>query len=44
MRRHAEMLDMLPLNETLLPPPLDEFGFERSFDERGALEWMQVHW
>lgn len=36
------MLDMLPLNETQLP--LAEYGFERRFDERGAIEWMQANW
>ncbi|MBN3276032.1 ELOV6 protein, partial [Polyodon spathula] len=25
-------------------PPLQEYDFERSFDEREAIEWMQEHW
>ncbi|KAM9847676.1 very long chain fatty acid elongase 6-like [Aulostomus maculatus] len=30
-------------NRTLLLP-LAEFGFERRFDERGAIRWMQANW
>jgi hypothetical protein len=24
--------------------PLAEYDFERKFDEKGALEWMQENW
>ena len=24
--------------------PLSEYSFERSFDERSAIDWMQNHW
>lgn len=32
------------MNETDFLPPLSEFGFERRFDERRAIEWMQANW
>ncbi|KAM7386008.1 hypothetical protein PAMP_002034 [Pampus punctatissimus] len=35
---------MLPLNETELHLHLSEYNFERRFDERGAIEWMQANW
>ncbi|KAG7215004.1 hypothetical protein INR49_022894 [Caranx melampygus] len=35
---------MLQVNGTQLHVPLSEYGFERRFDERGAIEWMQENW
>ncbi|KAJ8284662.1 hypothetical protein COCON_G00035120 [Conger conger] len=32
------------MNETEYPLPLTEYDFERRFDERGAIEWMQENW
>lgn len=46
-RLSAEFLNkvsvkMMEMNDTeLLPSP---FGFERRFDERGAIRWMQENW
>ncbi|XP_044229275.1 elongation of very long chain fatty acids protein 6-like [Thunnus albacares] len=35
---------MLQLNETQLQLQLFAFSFERRFDERGAIAWMQANW
>ncbi|XP_029377103.1 elongation of very long chain fatty acids protein 6-like [Echeneis naucrates] len=35
---------MLHGNGTDLHLPLSEYVFERHFDERGAIEWMQANW
>lgn len=35
---------MLDVNETDFDVPLSEYSFERRFDERGAIEWMQANW
>ncbi|XP_018517676.1 elongation of very long chain fatty acids protein 6 [Lates calcarifer] len=35
---------MLQLNETDFHLPLSEFSFERRFDDRGAIRWMQANW
>uniref|UniRef100_UPI003AAAC5FD elongation of very long chain fatty acids protein 6-like n=1 Tax=Centroberyx gerrardi TaxID=166262 RepID=UPI003AAAC5FD len=32
------------MNETQFLLPLSEYDFERRFDERGAIEWMQANW
>ena len=32
------------MNETEHHTPLEEYDFERRFDERVALEWMQENW
>ncbi|XP_068182730.1 very long chain fatty acid elongase 6-like [Antennarius striatus] len=32
------------MNESQLDPLLAEFGFERRFDQRRAIEWMQANW
>ncbi|TMS04522.1 Elongation of very long chain fatty acids protein 6 [Larimichthys crocea] len=37
-------MDVMHLNGTHLHLPLAEFGFERRFDERGAIAWMQENW
>ncbi|XP_073338711.1 very long chain fatty acid elongase 6-like [Pagrus major] len=38
------MMDALPLNGTDFALPLSEFSFERRFDDRGAVRWMQANW
>ncbi|XP_006806929.1 elongation of very long chain fatty acids protein 6-like [Neolamprologus brichardi] len=35
-------MEMLPVNGTDFQP--SEYSFERRFDERGAIEWMQANW
>lgn len=37
-------MDVLLLNRTDFVLPLAEYSFERRFDERGAIEWMQANW
>lgn len=32
------------MNESELSSPPAEYDFERRFDERRALEWMQENW
>lgn len=38
----SERMEMLPVNGTDFR--LSEYSFERRFDERGAIEWMQANW
>nr|XP_020477914.1 elongation of very long chain fatty acids protein 6-like isoform X1 [Monopterus albus] len=38
------MSNMLQMNYTDAHLPLSEYSFERRFDERGAIEWMQANW
>ncbi|XP_041802897.1 elongation of very long chain fatty acids protein 6-like [Chelmon rostratus] len=38
------MSSMLQGNESQLHLHLSEYSFERRFDERGAMEWMQANW
>ena len=34
----------MKMNESASGSPLEEYDFERRFDEREALEWMQENW
>ena len=35
---------VMKMNESASGSPLEEYDFERRFDEREALEWMQENW
>ncbi|KAK0146264.1 Elongation of very long chain fatty acids protein 6 [Merluccius polli] len=35
---------VMKMNESVSHSPLEEYEFERRFDERQALEWMQENW
>lgn len=35
-------METLPVNGKDFQP--SEYSFERRFDERGAIEWMQANW